>query len=78
VCVSGTVQLVVDDGYKRAQISLDRPSIGVHIPPLKWGIQYKYSEDAVLIVFASHNYDAEDYIRDYDSFLKYARAQGTA
>jgi acetyltransferase-like isoleucine patch superfamily enzyme len=77
VCVSGTVQLVVDNGHERAQISLDRPSIGVHIPPLRWGIQYKYSEDAVLVVFASHQYDAGDYIRDYDSFLKYARAQGT-
>ena len=34
-----------------------------------WGIQYKYSADAVLLVFASHYYDADDYIRDYDQFL---------
>ncbi len=69
MCVAGSVQLVLDDGHQRAQVSLDRPSLGVHIPPMKWGIQYKYSEDAVLVVFASHLYDAKDYIRDYDSFL---------
>jgi hypothetical protein len=48
--------------------------MGVHIPPLRWGIQYKYSKDAVLIVFASHQYDTADYIRDYDIFLKLAHA----
>jgi hypothetical protein len=40
---------------------------------MKWGIQYKYSDDAVLVVFASHLYDAEDYIRDYGSFLHHIR-----
>jgi UDP-2-acetamido-3-amino-2,3-dideoxy-glucuronate N-acetyltransferase len=73
MCVAGSVQLVLDDGYERAQISLDRPSLGVHLPPMKWGIQYKYSDDAVLVVFASHLYDANDYIRDYGSFLHHVR-----
>jgi len=36
---------------------------------MTWGIQYKYSEDAILLVFASDYYDASDYIRDYDEFL---------
>ena len=73
MCVAGSVQLVLDNGYERAQISLDRPSLGVHLPPMKWGIQYKYSDDAVLVVFASHLYDANDYIRDYGSFLHHVR-----
>lgn len=73
MCVAGSVQLVLDDGHERAQVSLDRPSLGVHIPPMKWGIQYKYSDDAVLVVFASHLYDANDYIRDYGSFLHHVR-----
>jgi hypothetical protein len=34
-----------------------------------WGVQYKFSTDAVLLVFASHLYDPSDYIRDYDEFL---------
>lgn len=73
MCVAGSVQLVLDNGHERAQVSLDHPSLGVHIPPMKWGIQYKYSDDAVLVVFASHLYDAEDYIRDYGSFLHHVR-----
>jgi hypothetical protein len=43
----------------------------VHIPPGVWGIQYKYSPDAVLLVLASHEYDEKDYIRDYEEFLKF-------
>ena len=43
--------------------------MGLYIPPLVWGIQYKYSKDCVLAVFASHKYDNADYIRDYDEFL---------
>jgi UDP-2-acetamido-3-amino-2,3-dideoxy-glucuronate N-acetyltransferase len=38
-----------------------------------WGIQYKYSPDAVLLVFASHPYNSDDYIRDYDEFLRERR-----
>ncbi len=73
VCLAGSVQLVLDDGNKRAQVSLDNPSIGVHIPPMKWGIQYKYSADAVMLVFASHTYNSNDYIRNYDDFIEHVR-----
>jgi hypothetical protein len=37
---------------------------------LVWAVEYKYSADAVLLVFASHAYDAADYVRDYDEFLR--------
>lgn len=70
VCVRGSVAIVVDDGHNREEYSLDRPWIGLHIPPRVWGIQYKYSSNAVLMVFASHRYDPDDYIRDYDEFLR--------
>jgi hypothetical protein len=43
--------------------------MGLYIPPRIWGTQYKYSQDAALLVFASHPYDANDYIRDYDAWL---------
>lgn len=69
VCVSGSVALVVDDGNAREEILLDRSSMGVYIPPMVWGIQYKYTADAVVLVFASDTYDDHDYIRDYDEFL---------
>lgn len=74
VCVRGSVSVVADDGHKREEFTLDRPDVGLHLPPMVWGIQYKYSPDAVLLVFASHYYDSDDYIRDYDNFLALAGA----
>lgn len=73
VCVKGSVSVIADDGERRGEYVLDRPWLGLHLPPLVWGIQYKYSSDAVLMVFASHTYDADDYIRDYDDFLRLAK-----
>jgi len=70
VCVNGTVHVVADDGSRRQEIVLDRPEIGLHVRPLVWGTQYKYSADAVLLVFASHPYAAHDYIRDYSTWLE--------
>ncbi len=69
VCVHGSVRVLADDGRSRREFTLDAPDIGLHLPPMTWGTQYKYSDDAVLLVFASHPYDDADYIRDYDVFL---------
>lgn len=69
ICVKGRCSVVVDDGKSRTEVLLDRPDMGLYMPPLTWGIQYKYSEDAVLMVFASHEYDARDYIRDYAEYI---------
>lgn len=70
VCVRGSCAVVADDGKKREEFQLDRPDLGIYLPPMVWGIQYKYSPDAVLLVFASDYYDASDYIRSYPEFLK--------
>lgn len=72
VCVKGTCSVIADDGTQREEFLLSAPNQGVYLPPLVWGIQYRYSSDAVLAVFASHYYDADDYIRDYNEFLKLA------
>lgn len=69
ICVRGTCSVVADDGLKRVEVLLDEPSKGVYLPPMTWGIQYKYSPDAMLLVFASDYYDAADYIRDHAEFL---------
>jgi acetyltransferase-like isoleucine patch superfamily enzyme/dTDP-4-dehydrorhamnose 3,5-epimerase-like enzyme len=68
VAVKGSVHVVADDGVNREEFVLDRPNKGIHLPPMTWGIQYRYSHDAVLMVFASHYYDSDDYIRSYDEF----------
>lgn len=70
VCTKGSCSVLVDDGFNSEEILLDSPNIAVHIPPMVWGIQYKYSPDAVLLVLASDVYKSDDYIRDYDEFIK--------
>lgn len=69
VCVRGSCAVLADDGINRTEVLLDSPDKGIYLPPMTWGVQYKYSVDAVLLVFASHQYDAVDYIRNYSEFL---------
>lgn len=69
VCLHGSVRCIVDDGVNRREVRLDSPDRALYMPPMTWGTQYGYSEDAVLGVFASHPYDPDDYIRDYEEFL---------
>lgn len=73
VCVHGSLAVVVDDGEKREEYILDQPWLGLYIPPKIWGIQYKYASGAVLMVLASHEYDPDDYIREYNDFLNLTR-----
>lgn len=70
VCVKGSISVMVDDGASREVFLLGRPEQGLYLPPMTWGVQYKYSSDAVLLVFASDYYDEADYIRNYDDFLR--------
>lgn len=71
IAVRGSVSVVADDGKNREEYVLDKPFLGLHLPPRIWGIQYKYSPDALLLVLASHEYDSNDYLRDYDEFLRF-------
>jgi len=75
ICVRGSCTVVLDDGRSRDEVLLASPALGLHIPPMVWGIQYKYSEDALLLVLASDIYKASDYIRNYDEFLSVATGQ---
>lgn len=72
VAAHGALSVVVDDGRASAEVRLDRPDEGLLVPPGVWGIQYRFSGDAVLCVYASHPYDPDDYIRDYEDFLEFA------
>ena len=69
ICVCGRCSVVADDGINREEFLLDRPNAGLYIPPMVWATEYNYSADAVLLVFASHYYDSNDYIREYGEFL---------
>lgn len=68
--VCGSMHVVAFDGTKREEFVLNSATTGLYLPPMTWGIQYKYSSDAVLLVFASHHYDSADYIRSYDEYVQ--------
>lgn len=69
VCLKGSVSAIVDDGINREEFLLNRADLGLYMPAMTWGTQYRYSSDAVLLVLASHQYDNSDYIRSYSEFL---------
>ena len=71
ICIHGHCSMVVDDGSVRQEYLLNRPNLGLYVPPLVWSVQYKCSPDVMLLIFASHHYDAEDYIRDYGEFRRF-------
>lgn len=69
--VSGTSKVKVMDGKGNEIVySLNRPHTGVYLPTMVWKDMYDFSEDSVLLCLASEHYDPEEYIRDYDEFLK--------
>lgn len=69
VCVHGSCSVRLFDGDAGEEILLNRPDLGLHVPPMVWTTEYKYSPDAVLLVLASDIYREEDYIRDVDEYL---------
>ena len=77
VCIKGSCSVVIDDGTNRDEVVLDRPNLGLHLPPMIWATQYKYTPDAVLMVLASDKYDPNDYIRDYDAYLEEMKQHAT-
>jgi hypothetical protein len=75
ICVNGAVSASVDNGIERQTVRLDRANLALHMPPMTWGTQFDYAPDTVLLVLASHGYDATDYIHDYEEFTSAVAAQ---
>lgn len=74
ICISGSCKIIYDDGKKKDSVLLDSKSIGVTIPKLIWHEMHDFSENCILLVFASASYEEQDYIRNYDEFLKMVNA----
>jgi hypothetical protein len=70
VAASGYFEIELDDGQAKRIVSLSRPSMGLHIPPGIWAREVNFSSGAICLVLASELYAEDDYIRDYDIFLK--------
>ena len=69
--VAGTSKVKVKDGEgNEAIFCLNRPHTGIYLPTMVWKDMYDFSSDSVLLVLASTHYDAMEYIRDYDEFVK--------
>lgn len=66
--VCGTSKVKVDNGFETKVIELNRPRMGLYIPTMMWKDMYDFSEDSVLLVLASENYDGSEYIRNYEEF----------
>jgi len=75
IAVSGSFDLIVDDGQERHKITCNRPSQGVLMKSLVWRELNNFSSGAVCLVLASMRYEESDYIRNYDEFLKVAEAK---
>jgi len=70
VAVSGSFDITIDDGRNKKTVSLNRPYYGLHIIPGIWRDLTNFSSGAICLVLASHIYDANDYIRDYEEFMQ--------
>jgi UDP-2-acetamido-3-amino-2,3-dideoxy-glucuronate N-acetyltransferase len=68
VCVHGSCCLYLERGGEQDEIVLETPRCGVYIPTMVWAVEYKFSPDAVLLVFASNEYDEGDYFRRYADY----------
>ena len=70
ICIHGSCKILMDNGTEKKVVSLEKPYEGLYISNSIWRAMYDFSPDAVLLVLASDVYREEDYIRDYDEFLK--------
>lgn len=70
ICLNGSVNITCDDGKNRKVYTLDSPLKGLYIPPMIWAEQFYHSSESMLVGLASHPFDEEDYIRDYNQFIK--------
>lgn len=68
--VAGKSKVKITDGKESMVVELDKPMMGVYLPPMIWKEMYDFSSDSVLLCLASTHYNSEEYIRDYDDFLK--------
>lgn len=71
IAASGSFEVSLDDGKTQRIVQLNRPYIGLHVPPGIWASEINFSSGSICLVFASRLYDEKDYIRDYTEFKTY-------
>lgn len=71
ICIHGSCKILLDNGKEKKIVPLEKPYEGLYVANNMWIEMYDFSADSVLMVLASELYDENDYIRDYDEFLKF-------
>jgi dTDP-4-dehydrorhamnose 3,5-epimerase-like enzyme len=73
IAISGSFDVVLDDGKEKKTYSLNRSYYGIYVPNLIWRSLENFSTNSLCLILSSDYYDANDYIRDYDLFLRSLR-----
>ncbi|MEO6723439.1 MAG: FdtA/QdtA family cupin domain-containing protein [Ferruginibacter sp.] len=73
IAASGAFEVLLEDGNTSRQVLLNRPDVGLHIPPGLWASEINFSSGAICLVLASHLYDETDYIRQYQDYILWNR-----
>jgi len=71
IAASGSFDVLLDDGKSKRVVTLNRPYMGLHIPPGIWASEMGFSSGSICLVMTSHVYSEEDYIRSYNEYLEY-------
>jgi dTDP-4-dehydrorhamnose 3,5-epimerase-like enzyme len=73
IALSGSFEVVLNDGYQKKSFLLNKPNVGLHIPTGIWRELENFSSGAICLVLASDVFKEEDYIRDFDEFMDYVK-----
>jgi len=69
-CIQGSIKIALDDGKNKESIMLNKPNVGILLESGVWHEMQDFKKDTILLVLASEKHDSNDYIRNYEDFLK--------
>lgn len=70
IALSGSFDVVLDDGKEKKKITLNRSYYGLYVPNMIWRTLENFSTNSLCMILASHKYNVDDYIRDYEQFIR--------
>lgn len=73
VAPGGAFEVLIDDATVRRHVQLNRPDMGLHIPPGIWASEINFSSGSICLVLVSHKFDENDYLRDYQVFCDWKK-----
>lgn len=73
IAATGSFEVELFDGAVRRTVSLNRPNIGLHIPPGIWASEINFSSSSICLVLASHTFNENDYLRDREKYLNFLK-----